>query len=155
MAQNKPKELELIKQLVGEFAVVVAIKTAEGKNVFGRGTMTAKPTPERHGVTAELDIHLEGVEDYVEIELWGFDQATGKMHMFSITSKGEAHDHEGQWLNDKTLELHWKGYVEGEELEEKITVTWIDKNQIKVKETDFSKGNIKKQIDYVFRRILY
>ncbi len=155
MIQNEveqAKELELLKQLVGEWAVGLAIKTSNGKVLSGCGTMIAKEIPSQLGVKSEMDMHIEGLEDYLENDLWGFDQATGKVHLFSVTSQGDAADHVGDWINDKTLELIWKGCYEKEDLKQKITVNWVSKDQIEVKEADYSKGKIKLSVAYVFKR---
>ncbi len=137
------RELKLLEQLVGEWAVGIAMKTSNGKVLSGCGTMTAKEMPSQLGINSEMDMHIEGVDDYVENDLWSLDRATGKVHLFSVTSQGDAHDHVGDWIDDKTLELNWKGCYEKEDLEEKITVNWVSKDQIEVKETDYSKGKIK------------
>jgi len=149
---EQEKELELLKQLVGEWAVGIAMKTSNGKVLSGCGTMTAKEMPSQLGVNSEMDMHIEGVDDYLENDLWSFDQATGKVHLFSVTSQGEAHDHVGDWIEDKTLELSWKGCYGKEDLEEKITVNWVSKDQIEVKETDYSHGKVKLCTTYVFKR---
>jgi hypothetical protein len=155
MAQQntqQPKELKLLEQLVGEWIVGIAMKTANGKILSGCGTMTAKEMPSQLGVNSEMDMHIEGVDDYVENDLWSFDQASGKVHLFSVTSQGDAHDHVGDWIDETTLEFSWKGCYEKEDLEEKITVNWVSKDQIEVKEIDYSKGKIKLSVDYVFKR---
>ena len=151
MAQQ-PKELALLKQLIGEWSVGIAMKTSNGKVLSGCGTMTAKEMSSQLGVSSEMDMHIEGVNDYFESDLWSFDQATYTMHLFSVTSQGEAHDHVGTWTDDKTLEFSWKGCYEKEDLEEKITVNWVNKDQIEVKESDYSKGKIKLSLTYVFKR---
>ena len=74
------------------------------------------------------------------------------MHLFSVTSQGDAHDHVGEWTDDKTLEFSWKGCYEKEDLEEKIRVNWVSKDQIEVKEIDYSKGKIKLSANYVLKR---
>ena len=97
-------------------------------------------------------MHIEGYDDYLENDLWSFDQASGKMHLFSITSEGDAHDHIGDWKDDQTLELKWKGSYEKEDLEENIVLKWVSKDQIEIKETFSSKGKTKLVVDYVFKR---
>ncbi|MCL4430335.1 MAG: hypothetical protein M1167_06240 [Chloroflexi bacterium] len=149
---QQPKQLQLLEQLVGEWSVGAAMKTSNGKVLSGCGTMTAKETPAQPGITSEMDMHIEGLDDYFESDLWSFDQATGKMHLFSVTSQGDAHDDVGEWTDDKTLELSWKGCFEKEDLEEKITVHWLSKDQIDVKETALSKGKVKLSVNYVFKR---
>jgi hypothetical protein len=149
---QQDRKLKLLEQLVGEWIVGIAMKSSNGKVLSGCGTMTAKEMPAQLGINSEMDIHIEGVDDYVENDLWSFDQASGKMHLFSVTSQGNAHDHEGEWIDDKTLEFSRKGFYEKEDLEEKISVNWMSKDQIEVKETDSSKCKIKFSSTYVFKR---
>ena len=134
-----PKELELIKQLIGEWSVGIALRTADGKVASGCGEMTAVAISSFR-VNSEIDTHIEGYEDYYENDLWSFDQVTQKVHLFGITSEGEAHDHIGIWKDDKTLELKWKGTFEDQEMEEYITARWLTKDQIELKETSYSLG---------------
>jgi len=148
---EQPKQLELLKQLIGEWTVGVAMKTSDDKIVSGCGEMTAVEIAEL-GVNSELNMHIEGYDDYLENDLWSFDRATGKVHLFSITSQGEAHDHVGNWKDDKTLELDWKGTYEGEDLQERIIVKWLTKDQIEVKETAVTKNKTSLTVDYVFKR---
>ena len=91
---QQTKELELLKQLIGEWTVGIAMKTTDDKVVSGCGDMTAEEIAEL-GVNSEMETHIEGYEDYFENDLWSFDRASGKMHLFSITSEGDAHDHVG------------------------------------------------------------
>ena len=146
------KELKLLKQLIGEWIVGIAMKTSNGKVLSGCGTMTAKEMSSQLGIASEMNIHIEGMDDYFENDLWSFDKTTSKVHLFSVTSQGDSHDHTGDWLSEKTLELNWKGCNKTKDLEEKITVTWTSKDQIEVKETDYSNGKIKLSINYVFKR---
>jgi hypothetical protein len=146
------RERELLKRLVGEWSVGIAMKTSNGKVLSGCGTMTAKELPSQLGVNSEIDMHIEGLADYFESDLWSFDQTTGKLHLFSLTSQGESHDHIGEWKDEKTLELNWKGQFENEDLEEKTIVTWISNDQIEVNETDYFKGEKNLNVTYVFKR---
>lgn len=149
---QQPRELKLLEQLVGEWIVGIAMKTSNGKVLSGCGTMTAKEMPSQLGINSEMDMHIEGVDDYLENDLWSFDHSTGKVHLFSVTSQGDVHDHVGDWIDDTTLELNWKGCYEKKDLEEKITVNWLTKDQIEVKEINYSKGKIKLSANYVFKR---
>jgi hypothetical protein len=154
MTQNtqQSQALELLKQLIGEWAVGIAMKESNGKVLSGCGIMTAKEIASQRGISSEMEMKIEGVDDYLENDLWSFDQANGRVHLFSVTSQGDAHDHVGDWIDEKTLELNWKGLYEKEDLEEKIIVNWVSKDQIEVKETDYSKGKMKLSITSVFKR---
>jgi len=151
MTQQQTKELELIKQLIGEWSVGIAMKTSNGKVVSGCGDMTAVEIAEL-GVNSEIETHVEGYEDYYENDLWSFDRASGKVHLFGMTSEGEAHDHVGTWKDKRTLELRWRGTFEDQELEEQIIVKWVSKDQFELVETAFSFGKITLTTNYVFKR---
>jgi hypothetical protein len=127
------------------------MKTANHKVVSGCGEMSAVEIVQL-GVNSSFNMHIEGYDDYFENDLWSFDKASEKMHLFSVTSEGDSHDHVGDWIDDVTLEFNWKGCYENEDLEEKTTLTWISKDQIEVKETDYSNGKIKLSANYVLKR---
>jgi hypothetical protein len=146
-----PRELELLKQLIGEWTVGIVLKTSDDKVVSGCGEMTAVEISQA-GINSEIETHIEGYDDYYENDLWNFDRLTGKVHLFGITSEGDAHDHVGNWKDEKTLELNWRGTFEDQELEEKIVAKWVSKDQIELKETNYSLGNLKYTINYVFKR---
>ena len=148
---QQPKELELLKQLIGEWTVGIAMKITEEKIVSGCGEMTALEIRDV-GVNSEIDAHIEGYDDYYENDLWSFDQSTGRVHLFSITSEGDVRDHIGNWKDNAVLELHWRGTFEDQELEEKIVAKWLSKDQIEVQEIH---SNLAKQtltVNYVFKR---
>ena len=149
---QQPKELELLRQLIGEWAVGVAMKTSDGTVLSGCGTMSAKEMASQLGVNSEMNMHIEGYDDYVENDLWSFDRSTGKVHLFSVTSTGAVHDHTGNWKDDKTLELNWKGTYENEDSQERITVKWLTKDEIRTQEVDYSEGKTNLTADYIFKR---
>ena len=148
---QQPRELELLKQLIGEWSVGIAMKTSDEKVASGCGEMTAVELLDL-GVNSEINTHIEGYDDFYENDLWTFDRATGKVHVFSITSEGDAHDHIGTWRDDSTLELNWRGAFEDQEMEEKIVVKWLSKDQIELAETYYSLGKDKYTINYVFKK---
>ncbi|MGD6852595.1 MAG: hypothetical protein ACQCN6_11100 [Candidatus Bathyarchaeia archaeon] len=71
MAQQQIKGEQLLRQLLGEWNVGIALKTGEDKVVAGCGEMTAEET--EPGINSEIDTHIEGYEDYFENDLWSFD----------------------------------------------------------------------------------
>ena len=149
---QQPKELQLLKQLVGEWAVGIAMKLPNDKVVSGCGTITAKEVDSGLAISSEANMHIEGYDDYLEHDLWSFDRETGKIHLFSVTSSGDAHDHVGGWKNDKTLELKWNGKYEGKDTAEDISLTCLTEDEIRVHEVDSSEGKISVTTDYVLKR---
>ena len=109
-SQQISKELEMLKQLIGEWSVGVAMKLGEEKFVSGCGDMNAVELRDM-GVNSEIDFHIEGYEDYYENDLWTYDRANGKVHVFSITSEGDVHDHIGSLVDESTIEMNWKRHL--------------------------------------------
>ena len=72
---QQPKELESLKQLIGEWSVGIALKVGEEKIVSGCGEMTAVEIREAD-INSEIDAHIEGYDDYYENDLWSFDRST-------------------------------------------------------------------------------
>jgi len=141
----------LLKQLIGDWAVGIAMKVSEEKIVSGCGEMTAVEIRDV-GINSEIDAHLEGYDDYYENDLWSFDYSTRKIHLFSITSEGDVRDHVGDWKDNTVLELNWRGTFEDQELEEKIITNWLTKDQIEVKEIHSNLGKVTLVVNYIFKR---
>lgn len=144
----QPRQMELLRQLIGEWTVGIALSTSEGKIVAGCGEMTAEEV--ESGINSEINAHIEGYEDYYENNLWTVDADTGQVHLYSVTSEGEAHDHIGKLKDDSTLELNWRGTFEDQE--EHLIARWVSKDQIELRETNYSKGKPLMTTDYVFKR---
>lgn len=147
---KQPKAEELLKQLIGEWQVGVALKTNDDQIVSGCGEMTAEETAA--GISSEVNTKIEGYEDYYENDLWSFDPAKGEVHLFSMTSEGEIHDHVGVWVDDNTLELEWHGTFEDQDQQEIIHAKWVSKDQIELRETNYAHGKKLLETEYVFKR---
>jgi hypothetical protein len=145
-----PSPLELLRRLVGEWSVGVAMITSGGQTAQGHGEMTAVEVVE--GVNSEFNMHLEGYDDYYENDLWSFDGQTRKVHMFGLTSEGEAHDHVGEWEDEKTLRLSWRGNFADKQLDEQITLRWISGDEFEIRETALAPGRETLTTEYVFKR---
>ncbi len=150
MTQQQIRGEELLKQLIGEWSVGIAMKTGEDKVVSGCGEMTAIEI--QSGINSEINTHIEGYEDYFENDLWSFNPDTGEVHLFSVTSEGETHDHTGRWRDNTTLELHWRGTYEDQDMEENILAKWVTKDQIELRETNYQQGKPVLETEYVFKR---
>ena len=84
--RKQTKELELLKQLIGEWSVGIAMKTSGDKIVSGCGEMTAKEICEL-GINSEIETCIEGYEDYYENDMWSFDRVTAKCIFSSLSLK--------------------------------------------------------------------
>jgi hypothetical protein len=141
---------ELLKQLIGEWAVGIALKKDYDKAVAGCGDMTAKETSV--GISSEIETQIAGYEDYYENDVWGYDPQKDEVHLFSSNSDGEFRDHVGRWVDGQTLELEWRGTFEDQDETEHIRAFWASKDQLELRETHRKMGEVVLTIDYVFKR---
>jgi len=150
MTQQQSNPAELLRQLIGEWSVGIALKKAEDKIVSGCGDMTASEI--ESGINSEIETQIEGFEDYYENSIWSYDPQNDEVHLFSVSSDGEFRDHVGKWVDPQTLELHWRGTFEDQDQTEHIRVYWANKDQIDLRETHRQLDKDVLTVDYIFKR---
>ncbi|MGD6809177.1 MAG: hypothetical protein ACQCN3_05705 [Candidatus Bathyarchaeia archaeon] len=148
----KPKESELLKQLLGEWSVGVSLKLPNYKILTGYGKLSAKILDSNLGVTSQMDLYIDESEDYFEDAIWSFDRNSGKIHMFSLISQGDVHDHIGGWLDPQNLKVKWVGRHEGKPASEEIRLTWQSPDEIRIFEIEKLQNQPDVQIEYVAKR---
>lgn len=148
----KARELELLQKLIGDWTVDLTAKMPDGTSLQGKGTVKASGLSMDRGVYTEMRLDVPGMGPYHEDDLWGFDQWENKMHLYSITSTGAAHDHSGRWKDEKTLEFHWEGLYEGKPATEDTSLTWVSGREIHVHEVDTSEGQTGPVFDYIVKK---
>ncbi len=150
MIQQQTNSTELLRQLVGEWSVGIALKKSEDKIFYGCGDMTALEI--ETGINSEIETKIEGFEDYYENSIWSYDPDKNEVHLFSVSSDGEFRDHVGKWVDPKTLQLYWQGTFEDQDQTEQIRVYWANKNQIDLREIHRQLEKVVLTVDYVFKR---
>ena len=150
MTQQIIKEEELLKQLIGEWQVGIAMKTSEERVITGCGEMAA--VDKGASINIEINARIEGHDDYYENDIWSFNPEKRQIHLFNITPEGEIRDHVGKWKDDTFLELKWRGGFEDQENEEIIHAKWVTKDQIEIRKTHYTHGKKLMITDYVFKR---
>ncbi|NLB75426.1 MAG: hypothetical protein GX799_03010, partial [Crenarchaeota archaeon] len=70
MTQQIIKEEELLKQLIGEWQVGIAMKTSEERVITGCGEMSA--VDKGASINIEINARIEGHDDYYENDIWSF-----------------------------------------------------------------------------------
>lgn len=150
MTQQQTNPAELLKQLIGEWSVGIALKKSEENVVSGCGDMTAVEI--ESGINSEIETQIEGFEDYYENDIWSYDPDKDEVHLFRVNSDGEFRDHIGKWVDPQTLELYWQGTFEDQDQTEQIRVYWANKDQIDLRETHRQLEKVVLTVDYVFKR---
>jgi len=148
----KPKELERMGRLVGDWIVDLTGKMPDGTSVRGKGALKATELSLDRGIRTEMRLEIDGLGPYHEDDLWSFDQWEKKMHLYSVTSSGAVHDHSGSWKDDRTLALHWDGLFEGKPATEDVALTWVSDHEMHAHEVNTSEGQPGPVFEYVCRK---
>ena len=64
-----------------------------------------------------------------EVSLVGYDPESKQVHMMTVNSQGEFHDHRGGWKDERTLELEVEGTLAGKPMKERITFQFGEKGE--------------------------
>lgn len=114
--EGPPKVSDQIKRIIalgaGEWAGNATLTTGEQTLRFPL-TMSNKPISGGWGLMSTVRGTIPGMGTYNETDMFGYDAGRDALHMFSITSFGETHDHSGKWINDKRMEFRYEGVADG------------------------------------------
>jgi hypothetical protein len=59
---------------------------------------------------------------YYSANLLGYDSGGDKVHLYTVSNFGDTHDHAGNWVNDTTLVLEYRGLYEGKPMVERLPI---------------------------------
>ena len=123
--------LEVMKGLIGDWDVDATIALTDGSSLEGSGTWTVREVSLGKGVHTVLRLQAGG-RPMEENDLWGYDPGDHKLHMLSVTSDGNVHDHSGSVDQDNVLHLRWEGVVDNEPAHEHISIEVYSPDEVKV-----------------------
>jgi hypothetical protein len=121
--------------LVGEWKSQNGQGTIEGKKHKVDFTVSCTPTAGGMGLACTAKFDIEGVGHLEESDLFGYDPGQNRYHWFSVTQRGETHDHVAlpPGANDKGITFSYAGFEGGKPMQEVITLTFLDENKIDFK----------------------
>jgi DNA-binding Lrp family transcriptional regulator len=123
------------------------------KSGFLRGWVAiVNPSLLRMNVT-RLWFDVPGRSVNHQADLWGYDRWSGKTHMLSLTSRGAAHDHAGEWEDDRTIVMRWSGVYKGKQTEEELTVVNVSDREVREREVDKVEGKKAVEVELNWVRI--
>jgi hypothetical protein len=134
-----PKELEMLKRLKGDWNVEITAMMPDGSKANGEGRIAAEEIARGDGVHTRMSYIVAG-GSVEEEDLWSFDRWGKKVHVFSVTSDHNVHDHIGGWRDDATLEARWDGTMDGKDAAEALVMTWESPDRFRIHDTMYSDG---------------
>jgi hypothetical protein len=124
-----PESKKTVDAFLGKWALDGSLTPNGAKEPFKlKGTMECKKAAGGLAVNCTMTAKAPAPIGTMELAaLFGYDASRKEVHMFSMTSAGEVHDHKGTWKDDKTLDLGTLNYTEGgKPATETLVFTWAD-----------------------------
>lgn len=133
--QEPPKVSEQIKRLItlgtGEWVGKATLTTGDQTLNF-QLTMSNKAISGGWGLLSMVHGIIPGMGSYNETDMFGYDAGRDLLHLFSVTSFGETHDHSGRWVNDKRMEFRYEGVVDGAPIIEEIVAEFTTPRELSI-----------------------
>ena len=99
-----------------------------------------------------MKMEVEGMGNYEEVDIVGFDPGEGLVHVFSVTNTAATHDHKGKWSDNNTLNLVNEGLQEGKNYKEQITIKFRNPKEFSIHEVDTLDGQVTSTMDVILRK---
>lgn len=140
---------ERLRRLLGDWELSVEGELADGRRVRGKGTARGESAV-GGGALVTMRVEMDGPGSFEETNLFGYSAEEERVHQFSVTSLGEAHDHEGVWETEDRLYVEWNGISGGRPVTEKIRYEWRGEDLV-AHATEVTAGKV--QGTYVYRLV--
>lgn len=133
---ERPAEVQKLESFVGEWEVK-GFLTAGDETSAITGLWKFEETVDGWGIKVTSETAIEGMGEFSEAELIGFDPAEEKMHMFSL-NRFAARDHIGSWEADNTFSVRYAAEVDGTQVMEHINIRLVDADHMVARVEEFN-----------------
>lgn len=121
-----PVEAQRLAQFIGEWETKGTM-IAEGKPSAIRGEWRFTRAADGWAILGEMKTEIEGFGTIDEIDIAAFDAVGRRVHLIGFNQFG-VRDHVGDWIDDKTLVLLYRGQVDGKEVTEEVKIDFSTPN---------------------------
>jgi hypothetical protein len=109
--------------------------------------------PNNFGIQTDETATIPTIGFYYSFNTMGYDSGDDKVHFSAINNLGDAHDHQGNWINEKTLVLEYFGSYSTKPIIERIPITIINDHTYSIADTVFAGGEIQKAMTVIMKKI--
>lgn len=119
---NVPEEVVRLHRIEGEF-VGMGTFTIGDEKIAVPVRSTNRIISGGYGVQLHERFEIPGEGTLEGISLMGFDHETEMLHMYSIMSSGDVHDHFGRWIDEESLSLQYAAPQAGRSFTELVPMS--------------------------------
>lgn len=133
---ERPAEIQRLEAFLGEWEVNGFLTAGDETGAIA-GLWRFEETVDGWGIKVASETAIEGMGEFTEAELIGFDPAEGKIHMFSL-NRFAARDHIGSWAADDTLSVRYAAEIGGALVIEEINIRFVDADHMVARVEEFN-----------------
>lgn len=154
-AQQAPKpaaEIQRMTALAGSFEGEASY-TINGKTVRFTLHHTNRVIAGGFGLQCHEEADVPEMGRYEAENLFGWDVGSGKLHLFTVTSDPNTHDHAGRWSDATHARLRYEGIQDGKKLVEDIPMEVVSPNEYRFTSTMRVGGQVAGVFQATMKRI--
>ena len=154
-AQEAPKpspEIQRITALAGTFDGEAAY-TVGGKTTKFTLHHVNKVIAGGFGLAAHEEADVPGMGHYEAENLFGWDAGRRMLHLFSVTSDPNSHDHAGTWTDTRHATLRYEGLRDGKKLVEVIPMEIVSADEYRFRSTVTVAGQSPEVFEATMKRV--
>lgn len=146
-----PEAVQRLGRLAGRFEGT-ATYTAGGKTIEFTLRQESRLSAGGWGLETIESADSPDLGHYASVNIFGFDPGRGQMHLYSVTSLGECHDHIGNWLSDSQAYFREEGYLDGKPMIEEIPLTIVSANEYRFRSVTRVAGEVSGVLEATMKR---
>jgi hypothetical protein len=120
--KSPPEQIHRLEAISGTFEGEATMKEGK-KSANGKVRHVNSSISDGWGFLMDETVTMEDGSTYKAHNVVGYDAGGGKVHVFSVTTAGETHDHKGSWTTPTSVSVEYDGKWEGKPYVERATLT--------------------------------
>lgn len=140
MSDGVPEEARRLESFLGRWTVEGTFQADDGTAAI-KGDWRFEPALDGWGVLGTIATNIEGLGEFEETGVLGFEESTKTVHMFSA-NKFAIRNHEGEWVDLDRLRVRWVGSGDSAAAVEEIEVHFAQPDHITAKVVESADGAV-------------
>lgn len=124
-----------------------------GRSSRIEGRFDVSPAAGGFGLLARMHAEVEGLGSYEEVDVIGYDSGCDEYHIFSITNGADTHDHRGNFADENSLTLRYRGLRDSERFLEEDSIEFRSDDEFRLRVTDKVSDHVVSETETTMKRL--
>jgi hypothetical protein len=117
------------------------------------GRFDVSPAAGGFGLLARMHAEVEGLGSYEEVDMLGYDPGCDEYHIFYATNGADTHDHSGDFADENSLTLRYRGLRDGERFLEEDSIEFRIDDEFRLRVTDKVSDRVVSETETTMQRL--